>query len=239
MLKFSKFAAYCPDPALAKAHITEEHKARAAATPPEIAPFHCKPWVEGQSVGYTLFYGFITPLTLRNEGGKLLVENLEPLKQEFNGHSPIDQFDRDYFLIDPGLILKTPPGQVSLILPANHPPDNLHALTAVLETDWYPNPIFLVFKLPQEGQVIRLDYKNELVRAVVIPRPQRTAALPMDEADLAEYDRLHEQYKAEKKAITPRWQDAKGRVRTQLYQAWSHRLASMDSEQSAVSSEEG
>ena len=231
MLKFSKFAAYCPDPAPAKPLITEEHRARAAATPPEIAPFHCKPWVDGQSIGYTLFYGFITPITIRNGQGQLVVDNLDQLQREFGGNSPIDQFDRDYFLIDPGLILKTPPGQVSLIIPANNPPALLHPLTAVIETDWYPNPIFLVFRLPPEGQVIRLDYRAELVRVVVAPRPQRTAAIPLDEAELLEYDQQHAQYKAEKKAITPRWRDGKGRARTQLYHTWSRRNAS---EQSTV-----
>ena len=224
MLKFNKFALYCPDPAPAKPLITEAHRARAAATPPEIVPFHCKPWLDGQQVGYTIFYGFLTAIVVRNVAGQLVVDNLEQLTQEFNGNSPIDQFDRDHFLIDPGLVLKTQPGQVSLIIPPNHPPSFLQPLTAIIETDWYPKPFLLVFRLPEEGQVLRLDYGAELVRVVVMPRPQRTAALPMDDTDLAEYDRQHAQYKAEKKATTPRWRDGKGRVRTQLYHAWSRRF---------------
>jgi hypothetical protein len=224
MLKFNKFALYCPDPAPAKPLITEEQRSRAAANPPEIAPFHCKPWLDGQNIGYTLFYGFLTPITIGNVAGQLVVDNLEQLTQEFGGNSPIDQFDRDHFLIDPGLVLKTQPGQVSLVIPANHPPSFLQPLTAIIETDWYPNPIFLVFRLPEEGQTIRLDFGAELVRVVVMPRPQRTAALPMDDTDLAAYDRQHQQYKAEKKAINPRWRDSKGRVRTQLYHAWSRRF---------------
>ncbi|MBP7998472.1 MAG: hypothetical protein KA314_26915 [Chloroflexi bacterium] len=234
MLKFNKFALYCPDPAPAKPLITEEQRMRAAATPPEIVPFHCKPWLDGQNIGYTLFYGFITPITISNNGGELVVGNLEQLKKEFGGKSPLDQFDRTHFLIDPGLVLKTAPGQVCLIIPANNPPALLQPLTAVIETDWYPNPIFLVFRLPEEGQVIHLDYRAELVRVVVTPRPQRTAALPMDEADLLMYDRQHAQYKAEKKATTSRWRDGKGRVRTQMYHTWSRRYVS---EQSTVDSE--
>jgi len=57
MLKFSKSAPYIPDPVRARPEISDEDRARAAENPPQVVPFHCKPWLDGQALGWTLFYG--------------------------------------------------------------------------------------------------------------------------------------------------------------------------------------
>jgi hypothetical protein len=83
MLKFTKSLPYLPDPARPRPHITEQERAWAAGQPPLPVPFHCKPWVDGQTIGWTLFYGYRTSITLHDRAdGRLEIENLALLMGE-------------------------------------------------------------------------------------------------------------------------------------------------------------
>ncbi len=223
MLKFAKAAPYFPDPARAKPNITDEDRQRAAGSPPHAVPFHCKPWVDGGSIGWTLFYGYVTPVTITNPGaGKIQVENLPRLAGESNQPRIIEQFARDHFGIGSGYTLKTEPGHMSLLLPASHPPPGLEAVPGVIETDWYPRQVFLVFRVPPPGTRIFLDHKMELARVVVVPR--ETQAESMTAAELTEIKTLDAQYAEEERTTPSRWQDANGQTFTHLYREWSRKF---------------
>ena len=225
MLKFAKKPIYIPDPARPRPVITDEQKAHAAEEPPRPVPFHCKPWVDGQTVGWTLFYGYLTPVTIvGGENGRIEIENLAELARETNQPKVIDQFAADHFGISAGYYLQTPPGFVSLLIPALRSPAGLRVVSGLIETDWYPRPIFIVFERPAAGECIQLEYRMELARVVVVPRHEGLKAEPLDEAELAQLDAREEAYLAEEKSTDQVWQAATGDSFTHLYKMWSKRF---------------
>jgi hypothetical protein len=224
MLKFAKSAPYIPDPVRSRPLITPEQKEKAAAAPPHVVPFHCKPWVDGQTVGWTLFYGYLTPVTIvGQENGRIQVHNLEQLTRETNQPRIIDQFANGHFGIGSGYILQTPPGIVSLLIPSTNAPTGLETVTGVIETDWYPRQLFLVFKVPSPGVEIYLDYKVELARVVLIPRHEQLEAQPMTEDELRALQGREQQYVEEERLTPTRWTAVSGDSFTHLYKNWSNR----------------
>jgi len=225
MLKFAKSAPYIPDPVRSRPNISDEDRARAAEEPPQVVPFHCKPWVDGQSIGWTLFYGYVTSITILGMGdGKIEVENLFQLTRETNQERVVDQFAHGHFGIGTGYRLRTPPGMVSLILPPTTPPPGLVTVTGVIETDWYPRQLFLVFRAPEKGTRISLDYKMELARVIVIPRQEGQKAEPLSPEELAALREEARQYREEEKITRSRWRAASGDSFTHIYKEWSQRF---------------
>jgi hypothetical protein len=226
LLKFAKSVPYLPDPARSRPHITAADKDRGSANPPHAVPYHCKPWVDGQTVGWSLMYGFITPISITGQAdGSIVVENLEMLVQETRQPHIVSNFAQGHFGIGSGYTLQTPPGFVSLLMPATQPPAGLEALTAVIETDWYPRQLFLVFHIPPPGVQIFLDRGMELARVVVIPR-QEWEARPFTSEELAVLDKRQQQYLDEEKTTPTRWTSASGDQFTHLYKQWSARFRS-------------
>jgi hypothetical protein len=224
MLKFAKSAPYIPDPVRSRPNILDEDRARATEDPPQVVPFHCKPWLDGQAIGWTLFYGYVTPIGILGVGdGKIEVENLYQLTRETNQERVVDQFARGHFGIGSGYRLRTPLGMVSLILPPTNPPPGLDTVTGIIETDWYPRQIFLVFRAPEKGVRISLDYKMELARIVVIPRLEGQKAEPLSSEELEIMREEALKYRQEEKNTSTRWQAESGDWFTHLYKEWSHR----------------
>ena len=227
MLKFAKAAPYIPDPERSRPLITEQHKERGAHDPPFPVPYHCKPWSDGQRIGWTLFYGFLTPITVVGLGdGRTEIENEAQLARETNQKRVADHFAEGFFGLGVGYTLITPPGFVSLIIPPTQPPANLETVPFVVETDWYPRQLFLLFKAPAKGVRIALDHKDELARVVVVPRPEALTAEPMSTAELEEIEQRRTAYLEEEKTTSSRWTAATGDTFTHLYKEWSKRYRS-------------
>ncbi|MCA9938771.1 MAG: hypothetical protein KC418_09020 [Anaerolineales bacterium] len=222
MLKFGKSVPYLLDPARPHPRVTPLDQARAAAQPPQAVPFHCKPWGDGQRVGWTLFYGYLTDVTISVSAADVLaVENLPMLARETNQPRIIHQFAPDHFGIGSGYTLKTPPGFVSLLLPATDPPPGLEMITGVIESDWYPRQTFLVFRLPQPDQPVHLTRGAPLARVVVIPRQDNLTAQPLSAAEMEDLAQVEQQYLAEAEDTASRWTAANGAQFTHLYRIWS------------------
>jgi hypothetical protein len=180
MLKFAKAAPYIPDPVRSRPLITDDDKERGSLDPPYPVPYLCKPWADGQRVGWTLFYGFLTPITIVGLGdGRAEILNKEELARETNQKRVGDHFAPGYVGLGIGYTLKTPPGFVSLIIPPTQPPSGLETVPFIVESDWYPRQIFLVFRVPSAGVQIPLDHKDELARVVVVPIHEQLTADPM------------------------------------------------------------
>jgi len=142
----------------------------------------------------------------------------------------VDQFARGHFGLGSGYTLHTPPGWVSLILPPTSPPPGLVTLTGVIETDWYPRQLFLVFRAPETGTRVFLDHKMELARVVVIPRQEGQKAEPLSPEELAELREAERRYLKEEKITPTRWRAASGDSFTHLYKGWAQRFRKETSE---------
>jgi hypothetical protein len=224
MLKFAKAAPYIPDPERSRPLITDQDKERGAHDPPYPVPYHCKPWSDGQRIGWTLFYGFLTPITIVGLGdGRADIENKAELARETNQERVGDHFALGYVGLAVGYTLKTPPGFVSLIIPPTQPPPGLETVPCVIETDWYPRQLFLLFHAPPAGVRVALDHKDELARVVVVPRPEQLTAEPLTAAELEEIAQRRAVYLQEEQTTPTRWQAATGDTFTHLYKEWSKR----------------
>lgn len=200
MIQFTKAAAYIPDPVRSQPIITEEDKGLAGENPPHAVRLFCKPWMDSQSVGWTLFYGYLTSITVVGLGeGEYRVENLAQLKAESQVDNIIMPLVGDRFGIPAtGYTFLTKPGFISLILPPTNPPPGLEVEPGIIETDWYPMEMPLVFKTPAAGESITLDYKMEIARIVPIPRLERMKMSPIAEDDLAELLERRDRYLEER-----------------------------------------
>ncbi|MCI0393955.1 MAG: hypothetical protein L0332_08400 [Chloroflexi bacterium] len=233
ILKFAKGASYIPDPARPRPVILEEDRRRAAERPPHPVPFHCKPWVDGQTIGWTLFYGYLTPIKVVGlPGGLVRIENLEQLIRETRQPLIFHQVVPGYFSIGIGYTLQTSPGTASLLIPANQPPPRLELVVSVIETEWYPKQLFLVFRAPADGSEIELDYKMEMARVVPIPGQEAYELQQMTESELESVIEREEAYVAEERVTPTRWVSAEGFEFTHLYKNWSRRYRQGEGNQS-------
>ena len=222
MIQFTKAAAYIPDPVRSRPLITDQDKALAAVDPPYPVRLHCKPWMDGQSVGWTLFYGYLTSITIvgLSDGG-YHVENLEQLQAESQVDNIIMPLVGGYFGIPAtGYTFLTQPGYISLILPPTNPPPGLELEPGIIETDWYPLEMPAVFKVPPAGESVTLDYKMQIARLVAIPRLEKMTLRPIAEDDLTELMERRQRYIEERgkyhgKAVQM------GGVIKQSYKKWS------------------
>lgn len=223
-LKFAKVAPYIPDPAPVRPPITDEDRRRAAQDPPELAPLHCKPWLDGHSIGWTLFYGWATPITIVGQAdGQIEIENLPKLVGETNQPRVVHSFADGYFGLACGYTLQTPPEFVSLLLPPTHPPAHLDTVSALIETDWYPRQLFLVFHTPPAGAAIALEHKTELARVVVVPRHEEWDLAPLSEEELELLSERRAAYLKEKHTTAHGSKITSGETVTHVYNKWSHR----------------
>jgi len=200
-------------------------RARAAADPPEAVPYHCKPWLDAQSLGWTLFYGYLTSITLsRSADDKIAVGNGDQLAAETNQPRVVDQFAAAHFGLGCGYTLATPPGFCILLLPEAGAPAGLNLVSGLIESDWYPRQLFLVFELPAPGVTITLEHRVPLARAVIVPRHDGLTAAPLAGDELAALQAERETYLAEEATTPSRWQAAGGQTFTHLYRQWSARF---------------
>ena len=212
---------YLPDPVRSHVVVSEEDKARAAENPPHAVPFHCKPWVDAAVLGWTLFYGYLTPITITGtENNGFDVTNRIQLNQE-GRFNVIDIAARGYFSLFTGYYLQTPPGYVSLFLPSTEPPPGLEMVSAVVETDWWPRELFLIFRMPALGEQIQLDYQTQLGRVVVVPRHEDLTVETIADADFEKIRAFEEAYMNTWKSSPYRWETADGRIASHFYRFYS------------------
>jgi hypothetical protein len=161
MLQFAKALPYLPDP---RPLVVPE-----PGTAELVAGWQL--WDTGSPFGWMLSYGYLTAVTVTADGkGGLVVENAAELTRETGQARTLDQFAPGHFGLACGYTLKTPAGLGSLILPAASPPDGLQAVTGIVETDWYPRQLFLVFRVPDAGRRVKLARGAELARLILVAR---------------------------------------------------------------------
>jgi hypothetical protein len=122
------------------------------------------------------------------------------------GLSFFDREDqRDLFKVHLPYIWRTPPEVDTLFLPAINRPDQsgLTLLTGLVETDWYSNPVNMIYRKPPAGHAVHVAAGDIIGQAVFVARAQRRptlkvlpshARLTRDlHAELAEWYKLHAQ----------------------------------------------
>ena len=223
MLKFHKSFVYLPNPTRSQPNIPEEHKQLAAESPPMPLPLHCRPWIDEQSLGWTFFYGYLTSVTLVGlADGRVRIENFEQLQEE----SGVKDIIRTNFfggyagLSATGYTITTPPGVVSLMMPPTTPPQGLLVLPAILETDWFPRELIALFQAPLEGEQVRIEYGDELLRILPVSRFDDSKIAEMNDDEVAEVMAKRAEYVADEKQTKGRLTKSGGALK-RVYPRWS------------------
>lgn len=232
-LRYGKHHIYTPDLVRPKPVMSDEHKAMAAEKPPWPVPGHCKPWLDGQTAGWTVTYGYLSPITIVGLGdGQIRVENGAQLVAETQNKHVVHQLAPGFFTISPGYTLRTEAGFGVMHLPAVDAPLGLELVTGFVETDWHTRPCFMVFHAPPAGTEIHLKYKTPIAQVAVMPYPALTTAVVMSDDELDQINADFKTYLKESDQPSLTWQAATGIRFSHLYKHRSReRLRQLRDEQ--------
>lgn len=152
-------------------------------------PWHCKPFVDAATYGYELVYPFTTTCEITAIDGKITChgdfsqEKTPDQQWEF----PFTQFAPGHFGFTSSLDIKTPENISLLVLP--HPrlyTDNTGtvplAISGLLNSSWWSNIFFVVFKSPNNGQKLIFRYNEPYAKIIFLPtNPEPIDMVPMDQ----------------------------------------------------------
>ena len=220
MLKYTKTASVVPDLVRAIALVTDSDRIRAAKEPPQVVPFHCKPWLDGQLFGWTVnwWQSDVASIKYSQELGLNMDWGSAALKAKIPF---LPRENSDYFLVDSGYQLMTEPGYSTLTISANRLLPGLQLLSSTINTDQALTDLILKIKLPEAGQTLVIKRGDELARIIVVSRERNRRIEPMNEKDFRDLAQL-ERKCAEEERVTPtRWISAEGYEFTHLYKEWS------------------
>ncbi|MGH2537593.1 MAG: hypothetical protein ACRDHL_09390 [Candidatus Promineifilaceae bacterium] len=205
--------------------MTEADRQRAAEQPPHPVPFHCKPWLDGQSAGWTLLFGYRAGVTLRAGGdGRLDIVNKEALAAEAGGLPIRPLAAGQFFEIVTSYRLSTEPSEVCLLIAANRPPTGLELAPSLWEANRPGEQLRLAFRWPAAGSQVALDAESELARVILLQRRHHRVSRALAAAEQEALNAREAAYLAAEQATPSRWQAANGETFTHLYKEWSARL---------------
>jgi Flp pilus assembly protein TadD len=177
-----------------------------------IQPFHCLPFVEGSTYGLELQYPHATQCNVINDNGTPRFE-WEPggaLKGgEFMFFSPID--NAKYYLFNTRLDILPPPGHVIRTEPhARFFTDDAGTvplpMIGHLQNEWYPRPIFVVFRAPRPGQrhIFRKD--EPYAQLLFVPQEMKYEITEMAPEEQAAREAMTKQIQIARDSIcTRKW----------------------------------
>lgn len=113
------------------------------------------------------------PLEINDQRGKRQFNPVQP------GLSFFDREDQqDLFKLHLPYIWRTPTEVDALFLPAiNRQTQQLIMLSGLVETDWYANPVNLIFRQPPRGVSIHIKTGDTVAQVIFLARAQRRPTL--------------------------------------------------------------
>lgn len=146
---------------------------------PPASPRHCKPWVDAMSLGWSLPFAHPGSLEVRRASdGGVVASWLDPGSR--SRPVPASNFADGYFGLATGYAFRTPPGIGLLVtaLPMNQSgPQQI--VPGLVETDWYPKPLFVVLEAPALDGSLRFSWGDPIAWLIPVP----TKELRIAEAD--------------------------------------------------------
>jgi hypothetical protein len=150
--------------------------------------WQCKPWVDANSIGIELYWGFRTDVIIESRDGTnaIIVGDYD---RETGNKNTIAQFAPGHYGINTSYQLIMPPGWGGLVLP--HPRwfmDPYHTTfpcitPGLIEFDWWPRLFFVVAKVPPAGAHHVLRYGEPFCQVVPV---QMATALKIRECTAEE-----------------------------------------------------
>jgi hypothetical protein len=134
----------------------------AGSRKPSARPAHCKPWLDGYSQGCLLLFPYRVSLQIAFDETMKVICSSQSAIRRFG--SIVSSFSDDYFGIATNYRLKTDRNIGIYVSPApsEYKPTSCEPIRGLIETWWYPRPIFLVFRKPSPGTILSFEFGQPL-----------------------------------------------------------------------------
>jgi len=147
--------------------ISPQHRRLARLTRPPALPHQCPPWRDAAEYGILLRYPY---------GGFVHVHGGAPARVEYAtgvvkqaGGPFVDAFAANYFSIRVGYRFRTPHGIGLLVAAAIDDGAPAPAVPGLIETWWYPRPLFIVFHNPAPSEAVTFRPGDALCLLLPVP----------------------------------------------------------------------
>ncbi len=149
-------------------------------------PWHCKPFVDGNTMGFELLWGLASTVRITGDGTTAVVAG--DYQRETGNPATISQFAPGHYGINSQYALKMPAGWGGLVLP--HPAfsadpygsDMPAIVPGLLEFAWWPHLFFVVARVPPAGVTHAFRYGEPFAQVIPVPLDSGDYTLrPMDD----------------------------------------------------------
>lgn len=204
-----------------KAVVNDDERALRRLEHPPALPSHCKPWVDANSFGAVVPFPYAYRLTV--EGTEDLPRTRVEHAINARHRDVVGFFAPGYFTLALPYYLRTEPriGLYVTTLPSSD--DDRPLVRGLIETWWYPKPLFLVFRRPQPGATVVFEYGDPLcVLLPVVCGPPSVEEMSSDElAAVRDREAEYDEYLSDHPEL--RWTSAAGTGFSRRYRVWAAR----------------
>lgn len=148
---------------LIKPLITQTERKQARLKRPPALPAHCKPWLDAHSYGLLMRFPYQVGLSITGRKDDIPQFRMLSTKKPNIGNNIISVFATGYFGLATGYYIRTEPrfGIFFQSLPREYG-SKAALVNGLVETWWYPKPLFLVFASPLPGETLIFQYWDPL-----------------------------------------------------------------------------
>ena len=177
----------------------------------------CKPFIDSYIYGLEYTYPYNTTLTVSSINDEIIFDVEDNWEKDANilklvENKPIGTIDSGYFGLASGLDIKVPEGYSLRIEP--HPSllfeSEINVVSGHLETFWWPNLMFLVFKAPLNGESIVFKKGMPLAQFLIVPTELNYVIEKMTVEEIEERRNLSKQISDSRKYLSKKYKDKKG-----------------------------
>lgn len=223
LIRYSKPDQSFPPLIRAKPTISEHEQRLKRAPRPPAVPSHCRPWIDANSYGLILLFPYMASVSVEGREGDVPIVEIDSGPKRLRYRDIISNFSRTHFGLATQYCLLTEPGIGLFIsrVPDGYP-SPAEPVRGLIETWWYPKPLFLVFEAPLPSQRITFRYGDPL--CTLMPVLCETATTREMTPAEAEQFRINRQQYEEYLAHHPdlRWTSAEGEGFSRQYKLYAN-----------------
>jgi hypothetical protein len=162
-IKYIKLDDAAPPLTPIKPQISEGERRLAKLPKPPALPIHCKPWIDAQSYGLLMLFPHRVHLTITGQKNDIPKFSIKSTTGQRGDKSIVSMFSLGHFGLATNYLIRTEPGVgiYTQSLPAEYQ-STAYLVNGLVETWWYPKPLFLVFTCPRPKEIITFQYGDPL-----------------------------------------------------------------------------